>query len=341
MERNIFWTMRPEPGESIEKFLFRAQEQANKCTFGKTQQECREICVIDKITLFAPPDLKEKILQSNKSSLDDVLKIVSSHESVKYQASQMVAAGPSGSRQSGASMLVPLEVNRMRTHPPRNQAVECSRCGKRGHLGNDATCPALNAKCNRCQRVGHYEQKCRTASVKGAVSRAAFPVPKPKRSFQRVRPVGDENAEDTEEDKSFIFSIGDGDEFLWIKIGGIMTQVLIDSGSNKNIIDDSTWTRMKAQGIEIRNATKQVDKQFKGYGKDAQPLNVIGMFDSTIEIQNEEHQTQAEARFYVVANGNQPLLGKETAQELNVLRLGLPGHDDRTWMVSLDFFIKD
>lgn len=114
-----------------------------------------------------------------------------------------------------------------------------------------------------------------------------------------------------------------------------MTQVLIVSGSNKNIIDDTTWKRMKVQGIEIRNATKQVDKQFRGYGKDAQPLSVIGMFDSTVEIQNENQQMQAEARFYVVANGNQPLLGKETAQELNVLRLGLPGQDDRTWMVSL------
>lgn len=53
-------------------------------------------------------------------------------------------------------------------------------------------------------------------------------------------------------------------------------------------------------------------------------LDAIGMFDSTIEIPNGDHQARCDARFYVVRDGNQPLLGKDTAKELDVLRLGVP-----------------
>lgn len=108
MERHIFWTLKPESGENLEKFMLRAREQAYKCNFGTSQQESRDICVIDKITLLAPPDLKEKLLQRDQPTLDDVFKIVASHQSVKYQASQMVA-GPSGLSQSVAAG----DVNRM------------------------------------------------------------------------------------------------------------------------------------------------------------------------------------------------------------------------------------
>ncbi|XP_062538124.1 uncharacterized protein LOC134206423 [Armigeres subalbatus] len=104
-----------------------------------------------------------------------------------------------------------------------------------------------------------------------------------------------------------------------------MMQILIDSGSNKNIIDGETWKRLKAQGVVIKNSTTNVDHQFRGYGMEAKPMKVLGMFDSTVVIEVDNSQPiSSEARFYVVDNGNQPLLGKETAKELNVLRLGLP-----------------
>lgn len=48
------------------------------------------------------------------------------------------------------------------------------------------------------------------------------------------------------------------------------------------------------------------------------------MFDSTIEIPNGNHQAQCDARFYIVHDGYQPLLGKDTANEVIVLRRGVP-----------------
>lgn len=329
MERNVFWTLKPDPNENLEKFMLRAREQAYKCNFGATVQESRDICVIDKIILFSPPDLREKLLQRDSLKLDDVFKIVASHQSVKYQASQMTA-GPSSGPSSMSIPSTSSDVNRLQTDTNvRRGHVECGRCGRKGHFANDPKCPARDKECHLCKRVGHYAKKCKTSSMKGTGSRpVAGNLQRPsQRSSNRVRKISDEQVENEQVDekpKSFIFAIGDGDEFIWIKIGGVMTQILIDSGSNKNIIDGETWNRLKAQGVEIRNATTKVDHQFCGYGIEAKPMKVLGMFDSTVELQDESQLVNQEARFYVVQDGNQPLLGKETAKDLNVLRLGLP-----------------
>ncbi|XP_055528083.1 uncharacterized protein LOC129720620 [Wyeomyia smithii] len=325
MERNIFWTLKPEPGENLEKLMLRAREQAYKCNFGTNQQESRDVCVIDKITLLAPHDLREKLLQKDQLTLDDVFKIVASHQSVKYQASQMEQAGPSEQSQT----MITGEVNRLYT-PPSNRDQECSRCGRRGHLANDKICPACDKPCNQCKRIGHFYKKCKAFQARSTyhISTSHKPV---KPTFQRIRAVpvdgqglSEETKKDDEELQSFIFSIGDGDEFIWLKVGGVMMQALIDSGCNKDIIDDVTWDRLKLQGIAIQNATKQVDHKFRGYGKDCKPMDVVGMFDATVAVNGVDHQTNGEARFYVIKGGNQPLLGKETARELNVLRLRPP-----------------
>ena len=156
-----------------------------------------------------------------------------------------------------------------------------------------------------------------------------------KQVSQRIRaiPVEENDSKPETEKQSFIFAIGDGDEFIWLKVGGVMMQALIDSGCNKNIIDDGTWDRMKSQGVAIRNATTEVDHKFRGYGKDCKPMDVVGMFDATVEIVSDDQQANEEARFYVIKDGNQPLLGKETARQLNVLRLGLPEPDDGVYQV--------
>nr|XP_029711415.1 uncharacterized protein LOC109398172 [Aedes albopictus] len=88
-ERNVFWTLKPSPEETLEKFMLRCQDQASKCNFGSTAMESRAISVIDKVILFAPSDLKEQLLQKDSLNIDEVAKIVGSYESVKHQAQQM------------------------------------------------------------------------------------------------------------------------------------------------------------------------------------------------------------------------------------------------------------
>ena len=38
---------------------------------------------------------------------------------------------------------------------------QCSTCGNKPH-GKDGICPASEAKCRKCDRVGHYGRVCRS-----------------------------------------------------------------------------------------------------------------------------------------------------------------------------------
>lgn len=156
-ERNVFWTLKRESDEQLEKFLFRVMETAKSCNFGATTQESREIGIIDKMILFSPPELKEKLLAEERLTLESLTKIVQSYGSLKYQVSQFSAAGlhtrdvprPETSQ----------EVNKIQSRTP---VGECYRCGRTGHYGYDANCPAKNQTCNKCGKKGHFAKRCKT-----------------------------------------------------------------------------------------------------------------------------------------------------------------------------------
>lgn len=156
-ERYVFWSLVPDADEPIENFLLRAQDQANKCTFGNTEEESRHISIIDKTVLWAPSELREKLLQKKNLTLDILTKTVNSHQAVKYQASQM----SSSKKEVDVHKLYNRQSSTQGKH--RNMSnTFCSRCGRNGHDWNDQNCPARNAKCNKCGNVGHFLRKCRT-----------------------------------------------------------------------------------------------------------------------------------------------------------------------------------
>lgn len=56
-ERFIFWKMKPEDEEPIEKFTLKVQQRAKKCSFGKTEAESCHIAIVDKIIQYSPDEL--------------------------------------------------------------------------------------------------------------------------------------------------------------------------------------------------------------------------------------------------------------------------------------------
>ncbi|CAB4027350.1 Transposon Tf2-6 poly, partial [Paramuricea clavata] len=73
-------------------------------------------------------------------------------------------------------------------------------------------------------------------------------------------------------------------------IGGVLCNFLIDSGSTCNVIDKSCWEKLKA---------KQIKSDVVCQGKEVK-----------------------EAEFIVIEGTGKPLLGKKTAMQLNVLKIG-------------------
>lgn len=169
-ERYLFWAMSPETEEPIEKFVERVQQKAEKCTFGKTVLESRQIAVVDKIIQFAPGDLREKLLEREHLTLDDCIKIVNSHQAVKYQASKM---------NGKSTVQSPIDVQRMYASSSRTNfrqsgivgrnSPRCTKCGYNQHKAGER-CPAANQMCMRCRGIGHFKVVCRSSSRGQTVS---------------------------------------------------------------------------------------------------------------------------------------------------------------------------
>lgn len=147
----------------------------------------------------------------------------------------------------------------------------------------------------------------------------------PKYSRHSSRPVyniDDQRSEPSKCEEYPVYNVGESDELISCCIGGVDITMLIDSGSKHNLIDDTTWEMMKLQGIHIRNERFDHDKRFLAYGR--VPLKLVTVFDADLEINDAGKLLKTSASFYVIEKGQQPLLGKITAQKIGVLQIGLP-----------------
>lgn len=320
-ERNEFCKMVPittsdGTREPLTKFLMRCTEKAKKCAFGKTEAESRDLRVIDKIIYHAPAELREKLLHEETLTMSQVSRIVNSFESIKQQV-QAIAGNGNGDV-TAVQRSDQDNVNRI-SGSGKPTSGSCYRCGLTNHYGNDKKCPARNKHCEKCRKFGHFARMCRS------VMKRQYEDPIPYSARKKFK-TGNVRAIETTEDEnssSFICNIGDGDEFLWVDVGGVLIKMLIDSGSSKNIIDDDTWRSMLEQGVKCWKPKHVPNTILRGYGRDAKPLVVSHVFEATFTVGNGDNQRQETPIFYVVDGGSQPLLGKDTAKRLGVLKIGL------------------
>ena len=100
-----------------------------------------------------------------------------------------------------------------------------------------------------------------------------------------------------------------------VTVGGQRILMLVDSGASANIIDKELWEGLKKRKIKCKS--RKSDKKLYAYGSD-KPLKLLGSFTAQAGI--ERGETQAE--FIVIGGVGEPLLGRQTASELGVLKMG-------------------
>ena len=91
-----------------------------------------------------------------------------------------------------------------------------------------------------------------------------------------------------------------------------------DSGANSNIIDEGTWEQLKVKGVKCESQAPSPDKKLYPYAS-RQPLPVQGSFKCTVSVC--DRSTKAEV--LVIKGRGMSLLGKITATELGVLKVGI------------------
>eukprot|EP00795_Rhopilema_esculentum_P004164 gene4164-biopygen11942 len=154
-------------------------------------------------------------------------------------------------------------------------------------------------KCMKCGIMGHFAKCCKTQNPK-----------KPENHQVRASKVTTESSSD---DETSVFKIGSKERPVYpVYIDGTPINMLIDSGSTLNIIDETSFQKLPKEPQLESSKTKI----FTYLGKE--PLKLKGTFRAKAEAFGKETQ----AKFYVTKGSGGALLGQKTAEKLDILRVG-------------------
>lgn len=238
-ERHQLRLMKQDRNEKIGTFVLKLRAQAERCNFGEKIDEHIEDQMIEKC--FSP-SLRLDMLRCGDVDLETMLATAIRFEAVEEQQKIFEAANEQPSKQ--------IEVNKIENKPSREQHVkqkpqsgdrslECSRCGYTGHKPFDEKCPAKGKSCNKCGGKDHFARKCRSQKRKNDGTSGQS-------KNQQERKNTNKNDSETEtkraksEDKDdsvkyidnneYVFCIGDSQNEIECKIGGIELKVCENEG---------------------------------------------------------------------------------------------------------------
>ena len=92
--------------------------------------------------------------------------------------------------------------------------------------------------------------------------------------------------------------------------------MIVNSGASTNIIDKQTWEWLKRNKVKCKS--ERSDKKLYAYASQT-PLDVVGTFSCEVSA----GKNTANAEFCVIKGKGDPLLGRNTATSLGVLKIGI------------------
>ena len=307
-ERYLFRLMKQEEGEQFERFLLRLRNQAEKCQFHNKEDH-----IIDQITEKCRlVELRKKILEiGDLITLDEIISKANALEVVARQLEQFKNESTHNMNNFTKTDINQMDSKKKFGRPIRHKPfnTNCGRCGSSTHSSNDLKCPARDKRCMKCGFVGHFREHCRTRQKRQFSNHRTETVHKKPKT--ETRKYADKSEID------YIFHLDD-DETIKCDIGGVIVDMLIDSGSKCNVITDKTWQYLKNNSVLVSNQIRNPNKTLISYGS-KKPLDIMGSFDANISVFG---NIGIKSTFYVIKNGTRDLLGKESAIALHVLKIG-------------------
>ena len=295
-ERETLRSMKKQPNEKVDEFVVRLRQQAAKCGLAPDFQE---IMIIDQLI----ENCQEVEMRSRLMTKDFILfELIDIARQVEFE----VEKKKKSEKARFAENINDIKVENRRPSRTRfennsNDQRTCFNCGRSGHLASAESCPARGKKCNKCQRIGHFENTCRKRKNEA-----------PNNQFRKRSQVTTALVEE----EKYVFYTG-GEYQMNCIIGGVPIEMLIDSGSDANIIGQQDWEHLKGRKIKVYEQSSSSSRIFKGYANQEQ-LCILGEFKAVVSINGKEIYDN----FYVIKNGQRSLLGREAAQKLGVLKIG-------------------
>ncbi|XP_053691364.1 uncharacterized protein K02A2.6-like [Sabethes cyaneus] len=190
--------------------------------------------------------------------------------------------------------------------PLLQRSERCSRCNRASHNGE--RCPSLDKTCFSCGRRGHFVATCRNKRVN---------VVQDRRGDSALLPIEDKTQQ--------INALSFEDVLVDCTVGSSSKiKFLIDSGADSNVIGGDDWRQLEKQleagtvalvPIEISR-----ERSLRAYAAD-KPMIVEHAFRANIQAIGSDTPIVS-ADFLVVMQGRCSLLGRNTASELKLLKVG-------------------
>uniref|UniRef100_A0A336LRD2 RNA-directed DNA polymerase n=1 Tax=Culicoides sonorensis TaxID=179676 RepID=A0A336LRD2_CULSO len=314
-----FWEMTKRDDETIDDFVSKLNEKKKHCNFGTTKQEIEDFVMTDKFLLSMPQYIKQELIKDKKLNFESAVRQAKELESSRNQAREL--SQPVKEKQFFGSVNR-LNDRRLQSHERRPFAgnhrlgtqdrrnTVCFRCNNRNHTSESERCPARNAHCFDCQARGHWAN---TAFCKKRKDSSREYESNPKR--RRVNYIKDDENE-------IVCNVNSAGVSVVCQIEGLYVKMLVDSGTNRNIIDERTYKLMMEKGFKPRKQLENKRIRFVGYGNTE--LKQVTAFEAKISCEVNLKRYDCMSTFYVIRNGAQPLLCKETAEILGILFITVP-----------------
>jgi len=312
--RQTFHQLQQKEGETVLQFVTRLRKAARDCDFGADDDNQIRDAVLCKcnsdyvrrkllevgaeLTLARTLEVADKCekvegqmaaLSVKKTSEPDVVNKITTSKGSKPQ--KFKKSGTSSASQQSSGLKA-------------EKSGACYRCGLNGHYGRDPKCPAKGQTCHKCAGRDHYAKVCKTKIKSSKVHQV------------EEGSVKLENRSNMD-DYAFLVSGGPGKNTMQVNVGGVKLDMLIDSGATSNVVDEQTWEMLKHNKVKCESHVAPPDRKLWAYGC-SEPLALKGIFNCATSVCGRSVQSE----FIVIKGKGAPLLGKDTAMKLGVLKIG-------------------
>ena len=248
-ERSIFHQAKQKDDESIEQFVTRLRTLAATCDYGdeRDNQIRDQLIAACKSNTF-----RKKLLSKDNLTLDKALEMGQLLENVLHQTKTIDNQGSSGSKGDDEYVNFMKGSNRKtvsskfpysRSNASSSSASgrSCGRCGGNGHISKDCR-RTKDSSCLKCGKRGHWKVMCRTKVNTNSSQQSGNNT---NMNVKTLNTVKDDSSDDND---VYVFPMvisKEGNELFPILCGGQTIDLLIDSGSKLNILDENKFKKLK------------------------------------------------------------------------------------------------
>ena len=338
-ERYRYWSRDQMESENVDSWVKDLRIRAVSCEF----KEQEDLMIRDKL-VFGVKDsrVKERLLRVSDLTMERAIDIIRAAESTKLQLREM--AGESASKsvdvhafksrgdRAGSSTRGGLSNRRQgqetravsgsdnqgerQANPrqPRNGSTDRSNdfakmydCTKCGHRHKARNCPAFGQKCHVCQGNHHF---------------AIFHDRYNQDNSKKMHMVTEEQEDSSTDNEDIFFGAVDvlnldsavlkkHDWVSEVRVGETDVEFKLDTGAQGNILPVSVY-----RNIIPAVSLKPTNVILAGFSRDmrVKPLGVV-------EYMCKSKETKIKLKFYVIEEGDQPLMGRESCVSLGLLKL--------------------